>query len=108
MRDYGNIPSVSWNHDLEAAYKAKAQILISQPVVIDMPDTLRYELCPSDFNCRMNPETGILHNCDGAPALRRLAELNIQPRLNLIAQAVHRTSAILDIDPDAHRLIIHH
>lgn len=108
MHSYGNIPSVSWNHDIEAAQKAKAQILISQPVIIHMPETLRYELCPTDFNCRLDPATGILHNCDGAPLLQRLAELNMQPRLNLIAQAVGRTSATLDIDPAAHRLIVHH
>lgn len=108
MRDYGNIPSISWVHDVEAAHRAKAQILISEPVVIDMPDTLRYDLCPDDFNCRLDPETGILYNCDAGAVLQRLAETNMQPRLRLIEEAVRRTSATLDIDPNEHRLIIHH
>jgi hypothetical protein len=108
MRDYGNIPGISWNHDFQAAHKARAQILRSEPVIIDMPDTLRFDLCPTDFSCRVDSQSGILYNCDGGGVLQWLAELNMQPRLRLLEEAVRVTSATVDIDAATHRLIIHH
>jgi len=107
MRDYTNIPKVKWE-EAASQYRAKAQILHQEPVVLDMPDSFVYDIGDVDrHHCQFNAETGIYYNCDGGDLLDHLANINQQPALHELARACNTTHSQLDIDANGRRLIIH-
>lgn len=107
MRDYDNMPHLNWQEPA-SQYRAKAQILHQEPVILDMPDGFEYELGDKEqHKCQYNPETGVYYNCNGAAALDMLAEMNQQPGLYELAQACNSSHSQVDIDANGRRLIIH-
>ena len=106
MHDYDNIPMIDWSTE-HAAAKAKAQILHQEPVVLQMPADFNIELDGHSYNCRLNENTVILHDCNGAATLHRLAAENHYASLHTIAIACMRSGSQVDIDTKSRRIIVH-
>lgn len=107
MRDYDNMPSVKWEEPA-SPYRAKAQILHQEPVILDMPETFNYDIGDGGQHaCQYNVESGIYYNCNGSHTLELLADINHQSALYDLAQACETTHSQVDIDANGRRLIIH-
>jgi hypothetical protein len=106
MHDYDNVPVIEWGTK-HAALKAKAQILHQEPVVLQMPADFNTDINGDDYNCRLNENTGVLHECNGAAILNRLAAENNYPSLNTIAEACMKSGSQVDIDTRSRRIIVH-
>jgi len=107
MRDYDNMPNVKWEEPT-SPYRAKAQILHQEPVILDMPETFDYDIGDDGIqHCQFHSESGIYYNCNGGVTLDILADINQQPTLHELAQACNTTHSQVDIDANGRRLIIH-
>ena len=106
MRDYSNMPVLTWN-GANTPLKAKSQIMHEEPVNLQMPDTFDASLDAERFSGRLDEETGIRFNCEGSKLLRWLATQNKDPDLGVIADACAYSSSLVDIDGVNNRLIVH-
>lgn len=106
MRDYDNMPVLSWEED-EAPSKAKAQILHQEPVVLQMPEDFSAAVDGDQFDCKLDDDSGILHDCEGGRLLQWLATQNQLPGLNTVAEACIVSSSRVDIDSMHKRIIVH-
>lgn len=106
MRDYGNMPVLDWG-DTKAPQKAKAQILLQEPVILQMPDDFDCAFDNDEFGCELQKDNDILINCEAGEALKRLATHNALPGLNIVADACVQSSSKVDIDRARKRLIVH-
>lgn len=106
MYDYDNMPTLDWN-TANAALKAKAQILHQEPVILNMPASFDATLDGEAYGCKLDEGSGILVDCDGGEALKRLAEQNHLRDLNIVAEACVRSNSQVDIDAANRRIIVH-
>lgn len=106
MRDYSNMPVLDWDGE-ETCYKAKAQILREEPVILMLPDTAVFELDAESVGCEVDAETGILYNCDPELVLGRLAEINHIDALRAVGEAAAESGSVVDVDAGGHRVIVH-
>ena len=106
MRDYGNMPVLEWS-DSSAPYKAKAQILHQEPVILQMPQEFDGSIDGDLYGCRIQDDGGILYDCDGGRVLDRLATRNALPGLHIIAEACEQSNSQIDIDIAGKRIIVH-
>jgi hypothetical protein len=106
MRDYDNMPMLDWSAK-NAALKAKAQILHQEPVVLNMPASFDATLDGEAYGCKTDEDSGMLIDCDGGEALKRLAEQNHLRDLDIVAEACVRSNSQVDIDTVHRRLIVH-
>ena len=106
MRDYSNMPQLDWTED-KTALRAKAQILHQEPVILQMPETFDAFLDNNEYGCILHEATGILYNCDGGKLLHRLAQQNLLPGLDQVAEACSQSSSRVDLDRARKRLIVH-
>ncbi len=106
MRDYSNMPSLSL-HEHGNVYRAKAQILHAEPLILLLPEEISLHADLDGCGCRIDAQSAIPHDCDGAKALMRLAEHTGLTDLKILAEAAAEVSAGVDIDADGHRIIIH-
>jgi hypothetical protein len=106
MHDYENIPHLNWT-DNKSVYKAKAQILRQEPLILIMPDHIDLNLDADECGCTVNEDTGILFNCDPSVTLVKLADMNDLPDLKALADAASESGSPVDVDADTHRIIFH-
>lgn len=106
MFDYSNIPVMTWDENA-VPLKAKAQILHQEPVILQMPSSFRISLEASDFGCKLDPESGILTNCDGGKLLRQAAKQSNLDGLKVVADACEQSRSRADLDQKKLRIIIH-
>lgn len=106
MRDFDNMPVLDWSEE-NAPQRAQVQILHQEPVILKMPYNFDASVDGNEFGCKLQENTGVLYDCDGGKLLHQLAEQNILPDLNLIAEACITSSSQVDIDNTQKRLIVH-
>ena len=106
MRDYSNIPVIKWGDEL-APYKAKAQILHQEPVILQMPITFQINIEDDEFGCELDQDSGILYGCDGGELLIKIARQTHLDGLDVIADACVQSSSRVDIDREKQRIIVH-
>lgn len=106
MRDYGNMPKLALQEH-GSVYRAKAQILREEPLILVLPDDTSLDADLDDCGCQRDPATGILHDCTGGETLMRLAQHTQRAELKILADAAAETSALVDVDMESKRLIIH-
>lgn len=106
MYNYSNVPVLNWS-DEKAPYKAKAQILREEPVILQMPFDFRLNVEGDEFGCELEKDSGILYDCDGGKILEQVARETRLHGLEIIADACVQTSSLVDIDRERQRIIIH-
>jgi len=106
MRDYSNMPTLTWN-DGDAALRAKAQILHKEPLILKMPPSFDARVNAKECGCAFDEASSILFNCDGGKVLRELAEHNQLPKLDIVAEACIESNSQVDVDRSLNRLIVH-
>ena len=106
MRDYGNMPKLALQEH-GSVYRAKAQILREEPLILILPDDVSLDADLDDCGCRPDPAGAIVRDCSGGETLMRLAQHTELAELKILADAAAETSALVDVDMEANRLIIH-
>lgn len=106
MTDYGNIPVLKWEGSISAK-KASAQIHHAEPLILQMPEGFNMVIDAGACDCRAGDKAGIQLDCNAEMILNALSKLNNLPDLAMLANAVHVSGQVVDIDTDARRLVIH-
>lgn len=106
MRDHGNMPVLDWRVS-KAPFKAKAQIVHEEPVILQMPLDFDASLDGQRFAGVVHRRTGIVCNCNGRQVLLWLSWRNSEPGLEIVAKACAYSGSVVDIDREHNRLIVH-
>lgn len=106
MRDYGNIPELSWDeeHLLE---RAKLQIKRLEPLALVLPASMDLALEPDAYDCHEHREGGLVVRCDPVRTLGELSRRNQAPLLAELGEYIQRYDMTVDVDPQGHRIIVH-
>jgi hypothetical protein len=105
MRDYGNIPKLNWQDDKPTLAKIKAQVMREEPLILLMPDDLKFSIDAESCGCK--PDSDMLLECRPQTVMATLARDNDIPSLNKIGDAIDVASLTIDVDIKGKRLIIH-
>lgn len=106
MRDYGNMPELSWS-DEHAMEKAQLQIKRLEPLILNLPDAADLSLDHKALNCREHKDDGLLVTCDAQAAMSMLAQRIDSPQLAELGDYIAKYDMTVDVDPSHHRIIIH-
>ncbi|NOZ37966.1 MAG: hypothetical protein GXP11_07860 [Gammaproteobacteria bacterium] len=106
MRDYSNIPTMSWEGPISAK-KAMAQVHHAEPVILKMPENFKLAIDAPACACKIGRSPTQLIGCHAAETLKALAETNRMPELAELAEVAHEAGQVVDIDTDNQRIIIH-
>ena len=106
MRDYGNMPELSWT-ETQAMEKAQLQIKRLEPLILILPDTADLRIDGEQFNCREHQEDGLVVTCDPRATMTELAQRNGIPQLAELGEYIDKYDMTVDIDPGRHRIIVH-
>lgn len=106
MRDYGNMPELSW-HDDQALEKAQLQIKRLEPLILNLPETADLRIDGDAFRCREQKEGGLMVTCDARAVMAELAQRTASPRLADLGEYIAKYDMTVDVDPGHHRVIIH-
>lgn len=106
MRNHENMPILDWGEE-KAPHKAQAQILLQEPVILQMPTDFNAAIDGDRFGCKLDEDSGILYDCDGGELLHHLAQANRLPGLKTVADACSESSSQVDIDNRRKRIIVH-
>lgn len=105
MRDYGNMPVLTWA-GTTTAKKAMAQVHHAEPVILVMPADFAMTLDAAACGCTGTDDPHHFLGCRAADALKALAEANRMPELAQLAAVAHEARQVVDIETDTRRIII--
>lgn len=106
MRDYGNMPELSWS-EAHAMEKAQLQIKRLEPLILNLPTTTDLAVDGETFHCREIKDDGLVVTCDPRATMAELAQRNGLPELAALGEYIDKYDMTVDIDPGQHRIIIH-
>ncbi len=106
MRDYSNMPALTWEGPTSAK-KAMAQVHHAEPVILIMPEGFVMGLDADACGCSAAADPHHHLGCRAADALKALAEANRMPELAQLAEIAHEARQVVDIETDTRRIIIH-
>lgn len=106
MRDYENMPVLSWQGDLSAR-KAKAQIAHEEPVILQMDTGFEVALDGAAWGCHLDESAGRFLGCHPREALTELAKAIGEPSLAMVGEAAAQAGQVADLEPKRGRIIIH-
>lgn len=105
MRDYSNMPKLTWHDDKGTLAKVKTQVMREEPMILVMPTGFDFALDAAACDCQ--GASGILTDCKANKALSALAEQNNVPSLQAIGDATSAAGLTVDVDPAEGFLVIH-
>ncbi len=106
MRDYGNMPELSWSEE-HALEKAKLQIKRLEPLILTLPEKSDLRIAAEQFHCRESRDDGLVITCDPQTTLSELATRNSLPQLAELGDYIAQYDMTVDVDAGQHRIIIH-
>ncbi|MBS4095497.1 MAG: hypothetical protein KGZ83_01495 [Sulfuricella sp.] len=107
MRDYGNMPVMTWEGSKNSVVKARAQIMHGEPLIMEMGADFGIGVDAKACGCRIIDEGKRLLGCEPRCTLSQLAGANGQPALAIVGEAAAQAGLLVDLDLVRPRIIIY-
>ena len=106
MRDTTNMPTADWA-DPKTVNHAKAQLMRSEPLVINLPEDADLTIDEHAAGCHRDEDSGVLWNCGTSVTLKQLgSHAGLEGMADLVKVA-ETADLAMDVDPQNHRVIFH-
>lgn len=106
MFNYRDLPEVEWD-GAPSVEQLVRYIRAGEAVILSLSETSRLHVDPEQCGCAVDPESGVVYDCDAACALGIIAETNHLNGFEPVLEAAAGIQAKADIDAAQRRIVLH-